>query len=308
MSINQSRLDEAATIFFTKELEALEAFVYQIDFPMLKFANGDIFDIDTSDDPGATTTAYQQMEQIGQHKIVANNGKDLPRSTVRGEEFIQNVVTVGGSYGFTLQDIRSAQFANKPLDSMLTAADREANMQAINRLGAFGDDDHNVLGLFNHPDIPTASVVNPGGGTEWVNKTPAEILVDMTTCTSQIVENTLQVIAPNRLLLPIEQYNLIANTDAGVGTGQTILSFFLASNPFIDEIDLVNELDGAGTAGVDVMVVYAKNSLNAKYKMPMPYTVHPPQEQGLEMVISSETRWGGLTVYKPLSVNICEGI
>lgn len=304
MKMNQSRLDEAATIFFNKELESLESFIYQIDFPMLKFANGDIFSIDTSDDPGATVTTYQQMEQMGKHEILADNAKDAPRTHVRGQEFPQKIVTVGGSYAFTLQDIRSAQFTNKPLDSMLAAADREANMQAINRLGAFGDDNYNLLGLFNHPDIPTSSVA----GAVWASKTPAEIIADMTTCTSQIVENSLQVIAPNRMLLPIEQYNLISTTDAGLGTGQTILTFFLANNPYVQSIDPVNELDEAGTASADVMVVYNDSPLNAKFKMPLPYSVLPVQEQGYEMVVHTEARWGGLTVYKPLAINICEGI
>lgn len=301
-------LDDASTIFFNRELEALEAFIYEIDFPMLKFASGNIFNIDTSDDPGAKVTTYQQVEKIGRHKIISSNAKDLPRSTVRGKEFIQPVVSLGGSYGFTFQDIRSASLANKPLETMLAAADREANMQAINTLGAFGDDNYGILGLFNHPDIPTASVVNPGSGTEWINKTPAQILADMTTCTSQVVENSLQVIAPNKMLLPIEQYNLITTTDTGLGVGQTIYTFFLANNPYVQSIEPVNELDAAGTGGTDVMVVYNDSPLNAKFKMPMPYLTYAPQDQGLEMVIYSESRWGGLTVYKPLAINICEGI
>jgi len=275
---------------------------------MLQFSNGNIFPIDTSDNPGAKVTTYQQIEKIGKHKIISNNAKDLPRSTVRGQEFSQSVVSVAGSYGFTFNDIRAAQFANKPLDAMLAAADREADMQALNSLGAFGDNQYGVLGLFNHPDIPKGSVPNDGPGTEWVNKTSTQILRDMTDCTSEIVQNTLQVIAPDTMLLPIAQYDLIANKDSGFGNGQTILNFFLANNQYVKNILPVNELKGAGTGGVDVMVVYSRNSFNAKFKMPMPYTTYPAQAQGLEMLIPTESRWGGLTVYKPLSINICEGI
>lgn len=301
-------LDASETIFFDKALESIEQEIYQVKYPLLRWASGEIYDIISTDGAGATSVGYNQYDTTGKHKVIATNAKDLPRTGVVGQQFLQAVKSVGGSYAYTFQDVRAGAFANQPLSSMLALADREAHMQEINRLAAYGQDEDGIIGFFNHPNIPSASVDNPGSGTEWINKTPAEITTDMTSCASAVVEVTEQVIAPNVMMLPIAQYNIITTKDAGVGVGETIYTNFLKVNPYIERIIPVNELKGAGPLGVDVMVCYNNSRRNAAFKMPMPYLVNPPQAQGLEFVINTEARWAGLQMYQPLSANISEGI
>ena len=56
------------------------------------------------------------------------------------------------------------------------------------------------------------------------------------------------------------------------------------------------------------MIAYEYNSNKFAMEIPMAFTQYPPQERNLEFIIPCESRFGGVTVFFPLSLNIGEGI
>ena len=301
-------LDASETAFFARELESLKAKTYDVQFAPMKATS--LLPVSTDAGEGAEAITYQSFEETGMARIISSYADDLPRADVRGQEFISKVKSIGCSYGYSHQEIRAAMFANRPLTTMQASAARRANDQKLNRLAWFGDDDYGLLGLLNNPNIPSASVPNDGTGpsTLWSTKTPDQILRDLNQFTNGIVELTKGVETPNTVLLPIEQYTFISSTPRSSTSDTTILEYFLQNNPFIDMVDWVPELTGAGTANADVFVVYDRNPDKLELQLPMPFTQYPPQERNLNFEIPCESRFGGLLVYYPLSVTIAEGI
>lgn len=310
--IQSVALDANETFFFARELEYIKSKSYDIEFPEMKAFKH--IPISTEAGEGAQSITYAQFEETGMARVIESYADDLPRADIKGKEFTTPVKSIGVSYGYSVQEIRAAIYVGRSLTQRQANAARRANDQKINRLAWFGDDTYRILGLINNTNIPANAVPadGTGGTTQWVNKTPDQILRDLNQITNSIVALTKGVEMPNTVLLPVEQYTLIASTPRSSVSDTTILEYFIQNNPFITTVDWVPELAGAGPVvddvATDIFIAYDKNPDKLTMEIPMPFTQYPPQERGLEFVVPCESRYGGIIVYYPLSLTIGEGI
>ena len=315
--IISTKLDANETFFFARELEYIKSKSYDIEFPEMKAFK--LIPISTEAGEGAQAITYAQFEEVGLARVIESYADDLPRADIRGKEYTTQVKSIGCSYGYSVQEIRSSIYVGRSLTQRQANAARRANDQKVNRLAWFGDPVYNILGLLNTPNIPVSLVPNDGSGasTLWVNKTPDLILRDLNLITNSIVALTKGVEMPNTVILPVAQYTLIASTPRSTTSDTTILEYFIQNNPFITTVDWVPELAGAGVptntgpgggTGTDVFIAYDKNPDKLTMEIPMPFTQYPPQERGLEFVVPCESRYGGIITYYPLSLSIGEGI
>jgi hypothetical protein len=113
---------------------------------------------------------------------------------------------------------------------------------------------------------------------------------------------------PDTLLLPLEQYNLIANTRMGDGSDKTILKYILETSPVLKTIDWLTELDGAGASGTDRMMVYSRDDQHLTLEIPQPFEQFEPQQEGMSFEIPCHAETAGVIVYYPLAVAYGDGI
>ena len=307
-------LDASETFFFARELEYVKSKSYDIEFPEMKAFK--LIPISTEAGEGAQAITYAQFEEVGLARIIESYADDLPRADIRGKEYTTQVKSIGCSYGYSVQEIRAAIYVGRSLTQRQANAARRANDQQVNRLAWFGDATYNILGVINTPNIPAYLVPNDGVGasTLWTSKTPDQILRDLNSITNSIPSLTKGVEMPNTLILPVEQYTLIASTPRSATSDTTILEYFIQNNPFITTVDWVPELAGAGIdppsggSGTNMFIVYNKSPDKLTMEIPMPFTQYPPQERGLEFVVPCESRYGGIITYYPLSIAFGEGI
>lgn len=306
------RGDAGETFFFARELEYVKSKSYDIEWPEMKaFAH---IPISTEAGEGAQSITYAQFEETGFARVIESYADDLPRADIKGKEYTTPVKSIGVSYGYSVQEVRAAILVGRSLTQRQANAARRANDQKVNRLAWFGDNTYRILGLINNTNIPANFVPNDGAGatTEWVNKTPDQILRDLNQITNSILDVTKGVEMPNTVLLPVNQYTLIASTPRSSVSDTTILEYFIQNNPFVTTVDWVPELKGAGPVvnglPTDIFIAYDKNPDKLTMEIPMPYTQYPPQERGLEFIIPCESRYGGVIIYYPLSLTIGEGI
>lgn len=307
-----ANLDANQTVFFQRELERVKSEVFMVEYKELQFRR--LFPIDNQGGPGIDSTTITVWDQVGMAKIIGGYSDDLPRADVKGRQITVPIRTIGTSFGYNVQEIASAQLVNRPLSTMRADAARRAVEEKLNNI-AFGVDeegtDAGLYGLLSHPNIPTGNVTNGGGGfPQWSTKTPDEILFDINDACAEVMEATKMRERPSRLLLPIAQYNILAFTRL-TDTGESLMSYVLRNSQFIrraeDIIPLV-ELDGAGTGGADVMIVYDPNPTKLQMDIPMELQFLPVQEKGLSFVVPGWCRAGGLHIYRPLSLNRKEQI
>ena len=249
-TIRSVNLDADQTMFFQRELEHIKSRTYDIRYAELKARS--LIPVSGEAGPGAESITYYQYDMVGVAKIIANYATDLPRADVRGKKFTSPVESLGASYGYSVQDIRAAAKAGKPLEQRKANAARRSIEQQINTIALFGNADHNLPGFLNNENVPVASVAADGTGssTEWSTKTPDQVVRDMNALANGIVSTTKGAEVPTTLLLPLSQFTYIASTRMGDGSDTTILKFFLENSPFIREVDWVNELDEIGRAHV----------------------------------------------------------
>lgn len=309
-------LDNNESEFFERELEFIKTKTYDVLYPELKATL--MIPVSTEAGPGARNITYRQFDSVGIMKIISNYGDDLPRSDVKGKEFTSKVHTLGGSYGFNFQEVREAAQANRPLEQRRANAVMKANEQKVNRIAWFGDEDADLLGMLNQPNVPaevvqtgaTSGNVTWGGGTP---KNPDEIIKDLCDAIDDVRELTQGIENPNTILIPIAQNSLISCTPRSTNSDTTIKQFFMSNRPGVTieevvELKQVDPLPSGDSGPKDVMISYDKNPDKLTLEIPSPFETLPVEIRGLEFVVPAVSRIGGVVVYYPLSINIIEGI
>lgn len=300
-------LDDNQSVFFDRELEHMKAQSYDVELPELKAKT--LIPVSSDAGAGASSITYQTYEGYGIAKIIASYADDLPRADVGGKETTVQIKSLGASYGYNVQEVRASQMANKNLPTRKATACRESIMRKEESIAWNGDASSGLQGLINVSGAQTYTVPADGTGsvTTWADKTSDQILRDMNGMLTQVMETTLGVESCNQILLPIEQYRLINTTARSTNSDLTILEYFLRNNPGVS-VDWINQLNGAGTAGADVMIAYRRDPRKLTLEIPQPFESFPVQERGLEFVVPCHSRIAGVLAYYPLSIVKGEGI
>lgn len=306
--INSTNLDAVGSLFFANQLNFIQSKVYEYEYPELEAFN--VLPVTNNAPAGAEYITYMAYQGAGRARIIESYADDLPAADLQGFQMMQKIKSIGASYRYSHQEIRAAQWANVDLPFRQAEVARRAIMQEINTLAFIGNVQGGFTGFFNNPNVPlyTVPADGVGGSTTWASKTPEQILRDLNNLTNQIVVNSNGVERPDTVLLPLDQYAMISSMARSPTTDTTILSFFLMNNPYIRQVVPIPQLAGAGPTGLDIMIAYEMNVNKLAMEIPMPFIQYPPQERNLEFVINCEARFGGVSIFYPLSVNIAQGI
>ena len=306
--VKSVNLDAGETIFFARELEFIKSKSYDVIYAELKARS--LIPISFEAGPGAESITYSQYDQLGVAKLIANYANDLPRADIKGKQFTAPVRSLGASYGYNLQEVRAAKLVGKPLEQRRANAAKRAILQLENTILFFGSADEGLVGFLNNVNVPTVSIPADGTGsvTQWSAKTADQILRDMNLIANTPFNTTKGVEQPSTMLLPLTQFTLVSSTPRSAISDVTILEFFLKNNPFIEEVEWVNELVGIGAGGSDRCVVYDRDQDKLTGEIPQDFEQLPVQEEGLEFQIPCHSRCGGVLTYYPLSIAYCDGI
>lgn len=305
-TMNDNRLDAAASIFFARELEQIKARTFEILYAPL--ASTRLIPVDSTTSPGAMTVTYTQYDSTGLAKIISNYADDLPTADTLGQQYTSNLKSIGNAFVVSLEDIRAAQYANKPLEQRKADSAAKAHLQLMNRLAFFGDAISGVTGWLTNGTIPTTPASGANAGARlWSGKTPQQILGDMNLAVATIHSNSNGVEYPNTIVMPIAQWEIIANTQFAAGTDTTILQFFQRNHPGIT-IEWANELKGAFTGGLDGFIVYEKSLNKFWQEIPQVFEMFAPQWDNLAYRVPCHSKHGGTIVVYPQSQLFVTGI
>lgn len=305
------RSDAGESIWFARQLDYVKGQAYDVKRPPL--AAMQLFPIANDIPEGALTVTYRQYDSVGAAKLIASYSDDLPRSDVKAREFTSPIRGIGISYGYNTREIRHARMAGVPLDTKKMMAARLGHDETINRLAWFGDADAGIPGFLTNPNIPGYAVPADGaggGGSSklWVNKTADQVIRDMNGIVNQVYTQSKTVHRANELWVPPSQYAYISSTPRSATSDTTILEFFLRSNPFVQRVVPVLELQGALSGPLDTMVAIDNNVENYQMVVPMMFRQYSPQERNLEWVIPCESETGGVIFTYPFAAALADSI
>jgi len=306
-------LDGDQTIFFKRSLEYIKAKSYDVKYPTLMIP--DLFPVSTEAGEGAASITYEQFDSVGVMKFISDYADDLPRSDVKGKQFTIPVQSLGGSYGWSMQEIRSAAMANRPLQAMRAVAARRSNDQMANKIGWFADGTAKwagLTGVLYNANITKAAA--PTGAWLTGPKTPTLIIADISYCINKIIELTNGVEAADTVLLPQLQYAHIAVTPRETGTDTTILEFCRRVFPGVtfagvNELKDVNPHPRTGAlSNVNCMLAYRRSPDHLQVETPVIFEQFPAQERNLAYMIPTHSRQAGFNIYYPISLHLVDGL
>lgn len=308
-NLNLPHLDADESVFFARELEYVKSRSYDKKYANLKARM--MIPVSSEAEAWADAIVYEQYDNVGLAKMIAGYSTDLPRSDVKGKQFINPVKSLASSYGYNVMEIRKSQARGKSLEQRKANAAKRAILELENRLAFLGDANTGLLGFLNHANVGTETVPADGTGnvTEWLDsdgvtplKTPAQILRDMHIAANAVLNQSLGVEQPDTLLLPRTRYLHVASTPWSTGNdGRTILEIFLQQSQFIKNVDWLNELETAADGGGARMMSYRRDPEAVSMEVPQDFEQFDPQARNLEFVVPCHSRFGGVLFYYPLS-------
>jgi len=294
-------LDAGESIFFARELEHILARQHDIQYPELRARL--FIPVNSEAGPGAESITYYQFDKVGIAKIIADYAQDLPRADVFGQKFTSPVESLGISFGYSVQEIRSSAMANRSLPLMKADAARRAHEQLVDEIGALGDATTGLTGFVNNANVPVGAALNGG----WATATADQIIEDMNEPVTAMIAATNSTETPDSIILPVDAFTIVSQRripDADT----TILQFFLRNNPWIRNVDHWYRLTGAGVASADRMVTYRRDPSKMELHIPQEFETFPVQERGLNFEVPTHSRIGGTVFYKPFAANYRDGL
>lgn len=311
--IDSNRLDAAESVFFKRELEAIDKKVYEKKYPQL-IARSLIPTIGGVS-PWQKVYTWREFDKKGSAKIIADYADDLPRVDVSGEEFSQLIKTLGDSYWYSIDEVQAAKGMGTPLDEMRAMAARYFIESKVDSILATGDAATGMKGLLNLSSTTTFTAgTKTAGGLTWgtiaaPNATGPEVAADLIGIVSKLNETTKGLWSKFKIVLPLEQYNYAAQIRMSTLGDQTALDFVLKVCPFIQDITPWVKCDLAGAGGsTDRMAAYPYDEMVLGALVPSEFEILPAQERNLAFVVNCKATVGGVICRYPVAVAYCDGI
>lgn len=299
------RNDDASLGAFLRQLEHIESEVQREEFSELAFSDGKIVPLDIQNKPGIRTTTYRKITAVGQFKLHRNYSTEIPMVNLLSEEFTQTIHKWVGGYYISDDDIEAARLMQETsIEQEDIASVREAAMQQLNTLIAFGDADLNMPGFLNHPDVLHTFVSTPISSASTAN----QILALLNDAASAPVSLTNQVEKPDTVIMPLKQWNYLTTARIDNTLEKTLLKQFMENSPYIRNVEVVNECAGAGIDGTDVMVFYRRDKKKLKAMIFEDFQFKAMERKGLGYQRPAYFRYAGIRNYRPFACNIVAGI
>lgn len=295
--MSEFRLDDAG-LFLDRQLEYIRPQVFEVEYADIKYPT--ILPVTSEAGPGAQTFTYRIMDATGDFKLISDAADDLPRADVSQIERSISIRSFGGSFGYTVQELRAAQMANVNLEQRRAAAVRRAYEEKVEEVAMFGEASVGLAGFFNN------STVDVVAADKWFSTsgvTSQEMLDLLNYGVSAIINGSNMKEQPDTILMPYEDYNTISTRRNSDSSDVTVLEYFMRTNPFIRNIEPINQLDAdKSTLTKNRMVIYKRDPQKVQLHIPQPLELFPPQQRGLEFIVPAHARVGGVSIYYPKSV------
>lgn len=305
--------DAAESVFYARSLEHIRPGLLDVLFP--DFEGIKFVPQEAGVNPGAEIYTYRGQRKTGRATLIKSYADDLPKAEITGVESVQVIRGFGESYAYTTQEIRASILAGIPVDVKKAMSARYAIALAIDETIFYGNTEGGLPGLLTQANTTPFTVANGAAGSKlWRRKTADEIVADMHGVVNNVVRVTSGIHRPNAMILPLAAYNIAATRRMGDGSNQTVLSFFLATSPYITSVDPSYRLDGAssllwgGSANTSRGIVYEKNSERMALVMPLEFEQGIPFVRHFVTETACHARIGGVVAYYPGSLSYFDGV
>lgn len=303
------RSDAATTAYVARQLEYLRPAMFEIQYPALKGKRW--VPINSSMPLGAEQYTITIMDGVGEVKHVKDFGKDISRVEVSTRQASMGVFNMAISYAWNINELRTAMYGNLPIPTKKAMLARDLMARKFDDILLTGDTATAIKGLFNlsGTDTYTAASDGTGGAKTFESKNADKILRDLNGPFSQMVLNSKEIHNPNTVIMPLTTLQYIGAMRVGDGTSETVLSYWLRTNPYgISSAEQSVKLETAGAGSTKRVVVYEKSPQVLEAITPVEFEQLAPETFNQETQTICQMRVGGVALYMPKAVSYMDGI
>jgi hypothetical protein len=309
--IGETNLDADQLVFFKRQLEHIKSKSYDVKYTTPVATT--VFPVSMEAGPGAETITTESFDSVGIMKFISDYADDLPRSDVKGKQSSIIIQSLGGSYGWSIQEVRSAQMARRSLNAMRGNAARRSNDYMQNRIAWHADGSAEwagLTGILHHPNVTKNAAVVGG----WTTATADQMIKDCNTAinASSLLTNDIEVC--DTLIMPPAKLGILAVTPRSSTSDTTVLEFLKRVNPSVTFAGVgelksvpINPRTLAATP-VDCMIAFRRSPDHLQLEIPVLFEQFGTQERNLSFITPVHSRIAGFNIYYPLSVTVVDGI
>lgn len=303
------RLDANETALHARSLTQVLATPFMFQYAGIRYA--DHIPINSEINSGAKFHSYMQYDQLGTADVIQDFGGELHNAETVAFETIGKIVSVGASFQYSVQDLRSAAFGQVPLDSLKAMIARTIIERKVDAMAAVGDarfaGTNLATGLANDPNLVATTKGTQLSGTTWANATANEMLIDIQNMYVKVTTQSKMVHVPDTLLLGTQGWGRITSMRLDNFNMLTVYAYLKQSLPWLKKIDFWPQLDTAGAGAKERVLLGEFNPMNMQAIVPQPFEMFPPQSRNLSFIVPCHKRFGGVSLRYPMALTFMDG-
>src|ERR1017187_508986 len=299
---------QQAFSFLVSQATYIEQEAYRIKYADIIYPQ--LCPIDSTANEWAKSVTYFSLDKVGQADWLDGMGTDMRYADINRNKFEQGIEMAGIGYRYSLEELGQAVLVpGLNLTSERAAAAVRAYEEFMDKLVRFGNTAKGLTGLFNNANITvtTAAAVGTSSSTLWANKTADQINADVQQALTNVYANSDMVEMADTVLLPVTNYQLLANTRVPNTFGNALdylakYNLYTAQTGQALSLRPVLQLDtaSANAGGLARMVAYKRDPKVLKLHVPMPHRFLPVWQRGpLSFDVPGIFRVGSVEVRLP---------
>ena len=307
---------QVAMSFLIRQASLIEPTVYAIRYQDIQYPS--LIPVDTSAPEWIQSVTYFSMDSVGRAEWFSGLAQDVPKVELTREKFETGVSMAAIGYGYTLEELGTAQLLGMNLTSDKAASARRVAEEKIDVVAFAGDAAKGFTGLVNAASVTatTAPADGTSSATTFASKTPDQILRDINGQLTGIFTGTLGVEMADTLLLPYSVLLDLSTRRIDAVNQTTILEWVQRNNIYtlttgqpLTIRGLFGYLETSGASSTKRMVAYRRSPEVLKMHMPMPFRFLPAWQTGpMRFDVPGIFRLGGVDIRRPKSVRYLDGI
>jgi hypothetical protein len=304
---------------FLPALSKLEGSIITSDLPVDSVRR--LFPLEEENDITTEFLTTDIINPVGTAEIVDNEASDYPDVSFTTSEYSTRIVNIGSSFNYSIHDLEVADAANFALDNTLATIGREKMLRKEDELTLLGDfrNPNGLKGVYSHPNtaimLPQA---NASGQTMWRQKTPFEVVKDLTDAMAAIRANT-STVEPDTLVLPQSVFTYESGRPISPAASITVMGYIRATFPNLVNIGYSRLLDASYQAGISYnpLATTPRQNFAMMYKYdPKVVCVHeaapirmlPDGISNMRIKVFMKSRFGGLRIKQAGGLVMIPGI
>lgn len=316
MNMHMNDAQQVAMSFLIRQASLIEPTVYAMRYQEIQYAS--LIPVDTSAPEWIQSVTYFSMDGVGKAEWFNGNAHDVPKVELTREKFETSVSMAAIGYGYTLEELGTAQLLGMNLSADKASLARRIAEEKIDAVAFVGDTAKGLSGLVNSstPTATTAPADGSGSATTFASKTPDQVLRDINAQITGMFTGTLGAEIVDTILLPYSVLLDLSTRRIDAVNQTTILEWVERNNIYTRTTGqaltirgVFGYLDAAGAGGTKRMVAYRRSPEVLKMHLPMPFRFMQPWQTGpIKFDVPGIFRVGGVDIRRPKAVRYLDGI